>query len=569
MMNIAKIRANLLSEAQAGLNALGSNTDVTAETDFNNSFIVLLQQIKKLSDPIKTSSTKIVGVNDLVFRETSQKYDGTLSLDDALTETVDFTSEPDRATIRLYNGRGYDVYLTRMLIEGKPITQSKGVNGSLVLDSLKRDDDIRRNGENVKVISNDYIFDATQVQKIADHAYKNCGMKRHLYSLQVHGSALWYEPGDWYTLSLGGAGTNEYIDATVEIVSVSVQRTAGGIGSTSLLVRECMESWSKTTLYTARLVTGASPKRRTDQSNVLRVASSSFYGTYYSRCDGTADDVQIQAAIDYLAANGGGTVQLTAGTYTCGDFALKPGVTVVGVGNGTIISSTASASDHMIISNGTSGAHCTGIAIRDIKIVSAHNTSDNTKYAIYLPYTDNSIIENVTIVCSGKIAGININNSTYTIVSKSTITGMYGVGIYLDTCVNIKILGNSVYTSTASYGDAGISAFSSYCEITNNTVYNISGPATNGVGIDVAGSNNVISNCTVRTIAGAGAGNGFGIYLSGTNGSVVGNLVTGCDYGIYVSGLDIVVTGNRAFTCGAANFSDAGTRTINSGNSFV
>jgi len=104
-----------------------------------------------------------------------------------------------------------------------------------------------------------------------------------------------------------------------------------------------MESWAKTTLYAARLVTGASPKRKVNQSNTLIVASSSFDGTYDYRCDGTADDVQIQAAIDYLSAQGGGTVQLTSGVYLITTaISVVGNIRIVGVGAGSILKANSS-----------------------------------------------------------------------------------------------------------------------------------------------------------------------------------------------------------------------------------
>jgi hypothetical protein len=376
---------------------------------------------------------EIVGASDLVFCETSQKTDGTVSANDQLTETIDSTTYPDRVIISGKNERGYNVYLTRMALHGKPITIARGSSGSLLLDSLKRDDDIRRNGENVKVISNDYIFDAVQVPTIADYWYKKCGAKKHLYSLQVHGSALWYEPGDWYTLSLGGAGTNEYISATVEIVSVSVQRTAGGIGVTSLLVRECMESWSKTTLYTARLVTGASPKRRTNQSNTLIVASSSFDGTYDYRCDGTADDVQIQAAIDYLSATfGGGTVQRTAGVYTYANkITMKDNVCVIGMGGGTIDCPASTSITTMYDWGTTIGAILSDCAIDGNKS-SLTFTADNMK------------------VLDGKGVGVTQNVTVQNYVFSDTVGLKTFSAFYSLDCLSCYAIGNTCGSSGAN-----------------------------------------------------------------------------------------------------------------------
>jgi hypothetical protein len=432
---------------------------------------------------------EIVGASDLVFCETSQKTDGTVSANDQLTETLDSTTYPDRVIISVKNERGYNVYLTRMALHGKPITIARGSSGSLLLDSLKRDDDIRRNGENVKVISNDYIFDAVQVPTIADYWYKKCGAKKHLYSLQVHGSALWYEPGDWYTLSLGGAGTNEYISATVEIVSVSVQRTAGGIGSTSLLVRECMESWSKTTLYTARLVTGASPKRRANQSNTLIVASSSFDGTYDYRCDGTDDDVQIQAAINYLSTTfGGGKIQLTSGVYvTSSQINIFSSIVIVGVGSSTIIQAGGHTAfrysgenvyiGHMSIDH-NGGVPTYSIQDENISGVLGHNTlidlhikgivpnPGTTTVVVLSNYGPGTTISQCTIdditATTGDTSIVAISGFEGCYMNRIGTLTSYGAGVAYGIRTSKKCSNNNVVSATTakyylSYADSGTS----------------------------------------------------------------------------------------------------------------
>jgi hypothetical protein len=283
---------------------------------------------------------KIIGATDVVFNEVSYKAsDGSSMAVNGLTETLDTTTNPDRAVLKLYNGRGFNVYLRSASLDGKLIYQYSGEAGELIHDSLKRDDDIRRNGETVFEIGNEYIVDATQCAKIADFWYKFLGKKKHLYSLSIPGCAPWYNVGDWYNLSVGRADTNEYIDAVVECYAVDCERTAGGIGSTTLLLRDVEDNWSKTTLYATRLATGGSPKRRVNRSNIVTVASSTYDGTYDYKCDGTDDNVQIQAAIDYVSNTwGGGTVLLTNGAYTLGaTLVMKSAIILKGVGNNTIL----------------------------------------------------------------------------------------------------------------------------------------------------------------------------------------------------------------------------------------
>jgi hypothetical protein len=298
-------------------------------------YTALKKQLQKADD---NPDTEIIGVSGFSFMErTIKASDLSTPVINGLTETVDSTSYPDRAIISLTNSLGYNAYITNFIIDGQPITRYKG---AIVHDSLRRDDDIRRNGESLFELGNEYVIDATQATRLADYWYKNLGKKKHVYSVSIPGFAPWYSPGDWYTLSLGSAGTNEYISSTVECYDVQCSRTAGDIGSTTLMLREVEENWTKTTLYAARAVTGGSPKRRSQQSNTLIVAASTFDGTYDYKCDGTADDVEIQAAIDYVYYTfGGGTIQMTGGTFiAAATITMRDNIVLQGVGSNTVIS---------------------------------------------------------------------------------------------------------------------------------------------------------------------------------------------------------------------------------------
>ena len=91
-------------------------------------------------------------------------------------------------------------------------------------------------------------------------------------------------------------------------------------------------------------------------------------------CDGTADDVQIQAAIDALPANGG-KVLLLEGTYniTTGIVALKQNLTIEGQGSGTVINTAAGSEDVAVITFGDGGATTyANQRIANLKVTSAN-----------------------------------------------------------------------------------------------------------------------------------------------------------------------------------------------------
>lgn len=315
----------------------------------------------------KQPSVKILGAQGVVFQEiTIKASDRSTATTNGLTQVqLDTTTYKDRAIIELKNDLGYDAYLVSIKLDGTLIYQYSGSGGELLHDGLRRDDDIRKNGERCMEVGNAFIVDATQCAKIADFWWKQAGTAHHMYSVFIPGFAYWYEVGEWYNLKIGEADTNEHIDSVVEVYSVDSSRDAGQLGGTTILFREVVENWSKSTPYIARLISGGSPKRRTNRSNIVTVASSTYDGTYDYRCDGTADNVQIQMAIDYVYNTwGGGTVQLTDGNYVLGATGtMKSKVILQGVGNSTVLK-PASASVTTMIDFGTA----TGAMIRDFAI---------------------------------------------------------------------------------------------------------------------------------------------------------------------------------------------------------
>lgn len=71
-------------------------------------------------------------------------------------------------------------------------------------------------------------------------------------------------------------------------------------------------------------------------SAVIAPAGSAFRADYYT--DGTADDVEIQAAINAVNAAGGGTIFLKAGTYNVSTYVwVKSNVVLMGAGEATNI----------------------------------------------------------------------------------------------------------------------------------------------------------------------------------------------------------------------------------------
>jgi len=476
----------------------------------NISFIDLIA-VPRFGGPQKPVAPELIGVVASHLHYLSRKAaDDTLSSDTGLTVTSDTTTYSDRAVVSVLNARGFDVRLTDLALNGKRVMR---YTGTFVNDFLKRDDDIRRNGESILTVQNNYIVNPTQVDKIADYWFKYFLYPKHVYSVRIAGVAPWYSLGEWYTLQLGFADTNEYIDSIVECYSMQCERVNGTIGQTVCLFREVSENWAKTTLYNARATLSGSPNRRVRRSNVITVASSTFFGPYDFRCDGTDDDVQIQAAIDELAAIGGGTIQLTRGIYNISStITLCNNLVLVGHGTSTVLTLAAVDLDYFIIAFGK-----TGIAIRNLSI--------NGNKANYV------ITEQVHTViwCNSSDTTMAIDNvSIYDFKMQSSQGGILTLyGVYTGSNISrVTISGMEAINNTTSAGSASVCIGVYTCNHVEtcsvSDIYVSGGFAGNEhcVGYDLS---SYINNCSyVNTIDSINIGFADCLYLSICSSSVAG-----------------------------------------------
>jgi hypothetical protein len=177
------------------------------------------------------------------------------------------------------------------------------------------------------------------------------------------------------------------------------------------------------------------------KGDTLVVAASGYQGYdahYY--CTGANDDVQIQAAIDYLSTTfGGGTVQLTAGGYHLPDsyIYMRDNCLLQGVGASTIIYGGA----QVILFTDKNNA-----GIRDFTIQGGESPSGFT----VIICADDTIgtanyVEKIKI--KGYIPGSNMYN-----------IGISSTGAYKNTQVNNCIIDDLIATSgnTSVWGMIGI-----------------------------------------------------------------------------------------------------------------
>ncbi len=275
-------------------------------------------------------------------------------------------------------------------------------------------------------------------------------------------------------------------------------------------------------------------------------------------CDGVADNVEIQAAIDALPA-GGGEVVLLEGNYTGGNISIvKSKVTLRSLGR-AIYTLTNGTNDH-IITIGDNATLYTNIRILDLYLKgNGANQGAGEYIGIYLTYVEDFVIKGNIIedtqshgIFTGRTAvpiyaamGI-ISENKLKDIGKNAIGGTNGKGIIAKLISNVNIVNNVIDYCKAE----GIWTSNGYLlNIEGNNISNITEGGSAGIRvsyssykISIIGNN--ISGCLHSLI-----------WNSCENGCIVGNTITetidaGFGIGVFAGG-SVVIEGN--FVSGAAD----------------
>lgn len=515
--------------------------------------------LTKLINSKDIQAPQVIGVLDAYLTEESN---GVLTkvTEGYYTNGLDTYSRKDGCKIRLFNdATGATIELADVTVFAQ--TAIRQFPNNILNDGYVNKEDSALNGLELLDIGNEFIQWTDHVNDLANflgnwHAILPSSQKKHYYIVVEEGEWLHLFPGDWHTFQIGDLTDTIYSDTTFEILKTVCARDANGnvFGGTVISAIEVEENWDSDGSATARFLTSGLYNALSIRKNNISVAASGVTGEWDLYCDGVNDEEQIQVAIDTLHGNGSyGDVLLSSGTFYVETTAIayKSGIRIIGEGQGaTFIEKNLN--DYAIEADGGSGTEITNITLMNLTVT--RNASDtNSKSLIFLDYTDNFLIENVTIDDSYNY-GIEPTNCDGGIILNCVFTDFLISAISGSACTNIKIDKNTVTgNGTSSYRGVYFTG-SSKINVTDNTITGLHDTAAQSCyGIIFGGVYTEITIIGNMLNAFTGSNSAKGIiciYASGGKCNISSNTITsmtttGCGcYGIFSAGTYASINGN-------------------------
>jgi Ca2+-binding RTX toxin-like protein len=234
-------------------------------------------------------------------------------------------------------------------------------------------------------------------------------------------------------------------------------------------------------------------------------------------CDGTNDQVEINAALAQAGAAGGGTVQLTSGTYSISSnvVAYADNITLKGAGGGqTILRAAANYAESTTPTGGRLGSMVTffradGFECRDLTVDGWANSIQSNgitciestggviedcqsfigayhNYGIWALYSQNidirfNYVQGAPSFAQAHTAqvGIETLDSSNVTVANNTVRNIGGVGLYIEAATgmpyesrNIQFVDNDVDSSAWTFAAMAFAGNISDVVVRNNTLTN-------------------------------------------------------------------------------------------------
>jgi len=432
------------------------------------------------------------------------------------TKSLDIDSYSYGAKIQLTNSAAGERTIASVTVRGAPVRQLQGEEG-LIHDKHRDDGDIFENGEQRLDWGNDSIVELDQVNKVADYLWKDFGSKKHMYVLDLPGTRYDLEPDDWYNLQIGGAGEIEYIDSSVRVMSVQTERGASDAGRTRLVLREVEEAWKNDSNATARFISSGGFAASPASQSTITVGSQYFTGKADLYCDGTADQVEINKAIEKMSnSNGGGTVLFTDGVFIIeAPILLKADVVINGVGPNT----------NLKINTSTYGIYANIVDNTSVRnLAMSRDAADTSARMIYLSGSDGFLGENLIFNDIYRY-GIEISSSDNCTIRSLTVIGFNhsaGIGLYALNSSNVTLT-DILIDADGSNISGGISITTcpetTLTDVTVKNITHTTNSATHGVAI-YGGKSASVVNLHIADITTNQVTAIYGFWLFGAEGGV-------------------------------------------------
>jgi len=249
-------------------------------------------------------------------------------------------------------------------------------------------------------------------------------------------------------------------------------------------------------------------------------------------CDGTADDVQIQAAIDALPADGGKVV-LSEGNFLGGKVTLDNYVTIEGQGEGTIYK-LADATNDFIFTASTK----TGVKLLNFTVDG--NKANQTTYSagIYLSGCNRCLVDLYVHDVYG--SGVNFDNITINSEVRGTIADCTHNNIIIATLSAENIVR---ITRSSGSSESGLSFYTSGIGYpTNNTVIGGVFESNTQDGIYSSSNGNENNNIVGAICKG---NTRYGINLKGNSQAIGCYVLDNGNHGISVAGNGWAISNSR------------------------
>jgi hypothetical protein len=481
----------------------------------------------------------------------------------------ELASMTDRVRIQL-DQVTTSVHVLGASIYGKAVLRFSGEEGYLH-DKFVDYERIAQDGEKKLEWGNNFICDPTQINTIADFLWKWSRTKKHVYSLTFPGFLSYFEPCEWYTLDIGGAGQEEYISATCECYSMRATVDAGGLGATEVVFREIEASWKFDSTEVARMLASGTFRKIPSATDITIAPSDYMAGDAAVYCTGTDDDVIINSAIADLMKTGGGRIRLLPGYFHTTDTIHGDSNIEINLMPGCYLTFKDCNAINCI---GTSGSHKVNFSITGRGTIIEDTSSSADYTGIELDYIDNLYCTEFTMNYASNInrAGINgiyvfntsgiIENINIEAIETLDVSDM--VLILIWNCSNIitdNIAINNIH-NTGGWTRSIYMVDGDNYRIMNTNIYNVISENSLNYGIYVAGGGNgLISKNKINQLQQnyAPGEPSYGIIIDDGDDTVIeNNYIEETPQAIYiVSGNRVRLNGNHCISNG--DFIDLGT----------